>query len=475
MKGFRSNMNSKNIEILEFQDLVILVNKLNGNVFESSIELFLNEMLLNKSLKNSNFYDQIYYDKKYNKDSFRTIYISLHISSSCNMNCKYCFIKDRRHANLTLEDSKKFIDMIINEYPNAGKYIVDPTGSGEPLLKIEHLCNIGDYCKKKSGILKREVLPMIVTNGILLDKDTVQKLRDSGILFGVSLDGNKKENDMYRYSYNEDGTYNTIIKNIKRIKDRSLMGVAVTITDKNMDLVKNLKHLIKYFPTISMKPVRAIDSNMGINESNIDKIKNAYSDLHEFLLKQTRKGSLEYLSAILNGDDYFGKFLLRSILDQKVTTRCDAGIGRFSLAPSGLIYACPGSIDIDDLVVGSLDKGIDREKIEFLWDTQVNRENCQDCFAKFVCGGECFVNAYYSSGDITKKDNVMCELKRHLYKLSLMFNYKLKEISSYGVVYMGCLNKIKRFDEDKEVTNFLKKNSHISFNDLKYNKDLYQI
>jgi uncharacterized protein len=467
-------MNLKDIEILEFQDLVILVNKLNGNVFESSKELFLNKVLLNRSLKNSNFYDPIDYDKKFNKDSFRTIYISLHISSSCNMNCKYCFMKDRRDANLTFEDSKKLIDMIINEYPNAGKYIVDPTGSGEPLLKLELLCCIGNYCKKKSDILKREVLPMIVTNGILLDKDTVQKLRDSGILFGVSLDGNKKENDTYRYNYNKEGTYNTITKNIKRIKDRSLMGVAVTITNKNMDLVKNLKHLIKCFPTISMKPVRAIDSNIGINESNIDKIKNAYSDLHEFLLIQTRKGNLEYLSAILNGDDYFGKFLLRSILGQKVITRCDAGVGRFSLAPDGLIYACPGSIDIDDLVVGSLDTGIKRGKREFFWNALVNREKCQDCYAKFVCGGECFVNAYYSSGDITKKDDVMCELKKHLYKLSLMFNYQLKQMDCYSVVYSGCLNKIKRFEEDKEITSFLKNNPNISFNDLKLNRNLYK-
>jgi uncharacterized protein len=466
-------MNIDNLKEIELNDCIIIINIENGNVIELNKQLFSNKRVITKELKKNKFFDELVYSKKFNVDSFKTIYISLHISSKCNMNCKYCFMKDRKDNNLTFKDSIKFIDMIIDEYPNAGKYIVDPTGSGEPLLKLDHLCKIGDYCKQKSDELKREVLPMIVTNGLLLTEKTLEKLRKSGILFGVSLDGDKKTNEIYRYDYLENGTYKRVISNIENIKDKSLMGVALTITDKNMDLVSNLKHLIKYFPTVSMKPVRAINSNMGINKSNIEKIKNSYTELYKFVLKQTEKGNLEYLSAILNGDDYFGKFLLRSILGMKVTTRCDAGIGRFSLAPDGLIYACPGAIDIPELVVGTLNKGIDKEKREFLWNTLVNREKCQDCYARFVCGGECFVNAYYSTKSIIEKDDIMCELKRHLFKLSLMFNDYLKQMECYGVVIRGCVNKIKRFEEDKEVTNFLKNNPNVSFNDLKNNKNLY--
>ncbi|MBI9008762.1 MAG: SPASM domain-containing protein [Tenericutes bacterium] len=463
-------MDIDNLMKIELSDCIIIVNTENGDVIEVDKRLFNDKKALNKELIKNNFYEKLLYSMKFSKDSFKTVYISLHISSKCNMNCKYCFMNDRKYNNLSFEDSKKFIDMIIDEYPNAGKYIVDPTGSGEPLLELDNLCKIGEYCKQKSDDLKREVLPMIVTNGLLLTEKVVKRLRESGVLFGVSLDGDKKTNDIYRYDYLGNGTYKRVISNVKKIKDRSLMGVALTITDKNMDLVKNLKHLIKYFPTVSMKPVRVIDSNIGINESNIDKLKNSYTELYEFLLKQTTKGNLEYLSAILNGDDYFGKFLLRSILCIKVTTRCDAGVGRFSLAPDGLIYACPGAIDISELVIGSLEKGIEKEKRDFLWNTLVNRNKCQDCYAKFVCGGECFVNAYYSTKSITEKDDVMCELKRHLFKLSLAFNHYLKQMECYSVVIRGCVEKTKRFDEEKEVTNFLKRNPNVSFNDIKYHK-----
>lgn len=117
------------------------------------------------------------------------------------VNGKYITVEENIGSDkekMTFTDAKKFIDLMIDTFPKAGKYIVDPTGSGEPLLEIDLLLRIGEYCKKKSNTIKKEVLPMIVTNGTLLDSYTVSKIREAGILFGVSLDGDKKRNDFFR-------------------------------------------------------------------------------------------------------------------------------------------------------------------------------------------------------------------------------------------------------------------------------------
>ncbi|MBU1141327.1 MAG: hypothetical protein KKG64_02265, partial [Firmicutes bacterium] len=92
--------------------------------------------------------------------------------------------------------------------------------------------------QKKSGETRREVLPMLVTNGTLLSLDTVDKLRKAGVLFGVSIDGIKRAHDLNRIDYRGLGTHKTILKNIKKIKDRTLLGAAVTLTDSNKDLVQ---------------------------------------------------------------------------------------------------------------------------------------------------------------------------------------------------------------------------------------------
>jgi radical SAM protein with 4Fe4S-binding SPASM domain len=459
------------IQVLDFRGFYILISKINGSTITIDSEVYQNKDLINQLLIENNMYDEIEINGKYNKELFKTIYISLHTSSKCNMACTYCFKKDRDDTNLTFDESKRFIDMIIDEYPTAGKYIVDPTGSGEPLLNKYLLLQIGEYCKDKSNELKREALPMIVTNGTLLDKTTVQELRDAGILFGVSLDGDKASNDFYRKDFSGNSVYKKVIKNIKNIKDRSLMGVAVTLTDKNTDLVKTLKHLIKYFPTVSIKPVRSLDGNIGINKGNVDEIKKEYTKLFDFLIHETQKGNLEYIAALLNGDDYFGKFMLRLILNHKVLTRCDAGIGRFSLAQDGNIYACPGAIGIEELEVGSLEGGISYKIRDKLYKVLTEREKCNDCFARFVCGGECMVSSYYSTNKIDEVDQVMCELKKHLYKLSLLFNHIIGKTSYYKTIYLACIEKTKRFDEDSRITKYLEDNPQISFMDVKLNRE----
>lgn len=190
------------------------------------------------------------------------------------------------------------------------------------------------------------------------------------------------------------------------------------------------------------------------------------------MLSETTKGNLEYIATLLNGDDYFGKFLLRTILGKKVTTRCDAGIGRFSLAPDGCIYVCPGAIDIEELVIGSLEDGINYDVRDKFWEHLTKRVRCEDCFARFVCGGECMVSSYYAANVIYKVDDVMCELKKFLYKLSLLFYKFIYQTNNFEQIHKACIEKNKRFEEDIRFSKILDDNPDVSFMELKMNNEL---
>jgi len=411
---------------------------------------------------------------EFKHSNLKVIYISVHTSTSCNLNCKYCFRdKNARIENLGFQDVKKFIDYMIQLYPNAEKYIVDPTGSAEPLLNLPLVLEIGRYCKLKSDEVSKEVLPMLVTNGVNLTEEIVRQLREAGILFGVSIDGNKSQHNYNRIDYNEKGSYNSILKNVKNIKNRDLLGAAVTLNYANRDIVKALKFLVKFFPAISIKPVRSTLKD-GINESNIDEIMNQYDRLYNFLLGKTLVGELYYISAILNGDDYFGKFLTRVIVDLRVSTRCDAGFSRASLDAEKNIYVCPAAIGIQDLIIGTLEEGIDINKQKEIYNLLTSRKNCNNCEAKYVCGGECLVNAYYTRKSVYEKDDTMCKLKKHIFKLCLLFKAELfsRNIEIFKVVHRGCLQKIARFSEDKELKETLKLlEGRMKFTELKKIKD----
>lgn len=410
----------------------------------------------------------------YSSKMIKTVYMSLHGSSRCNLACRYCFMKEREKREISFEEAKTFMDMIINRFPDAGKFIVDPTGSGEPLLRIDFMEKIADYCHRKSDEISKEILPMLVTNGTLLSKENVSILQRSGFIFGVSMDGYKKIHDSLRVFPNGKGTFDRVLKNVKAIKHRDFLGVAVTITGENTNLVKILRQLIRYFPTISMKPVRSIDENIQIGKTSIPQLKESYDALYVFLLKKTLHGALEYLSALLNGDDYFGKFLLRVFLNYKVITRCDAGLGRFSLSPSQDIYACPGAIGIEPMIIGNMSEGLSEEKTKEIWESLSNREKCRDCEAKFVCGGECLVVSFYSGSNFSTKDPFMCELKRHLFELAVRIKFQLMENRPdlYRIILEGCNRKQHRFDQDIDLANTLEKvKGKYSFLQLKHLKD----
>ncbi len=449
----------------------IYVSRINGNQIIIPSNNNLTNIDFMRILHMNHMDDEILSQTTYKKELFKTIYISLHASSQCNLKCKYCFMQNRHDVNITNDEAKRFIDFVISEFPHAEKYIVDPTGSGEPLLRMDLILELAEYCHSKSNQICKEVLPMLVTNGTLLTKENVDRLQSAGYIFGVSVDGYKKAHDTNRVNAKQEGTYKQIIKNVKNIKHRDYLGVAVTLTNEKMDLVKAFKTLSKYFTTISVKPVRSFDRCAdGINENNIEEIKNQYTKLYKLILQRTLKGNLDYLGVLLNGDDYLGKFLLRIILNHKVSTRCDAGLGRFSLTPDKRIIACPGSIGIEEMELGNLDTGLDQAGINHFWNILSERKHCQECYVRYVCGGECMIVSFYKDKRLDSVDEVMCKLNKHLFELAVKFKFELilHNEELFNAVYEGCQIKANRFKEDKDLSETLKKlNGQYTFMELK--------
>ena len=51
-------------------------------------------------------------NQNYNYD---TINISINITKQCNLNCKYCFNKNKENKRVSVQDSIRFIEKIINK------------------------------------------------------------------------------------------------------------------------------------------------------------------------------------------------------------------------------------------------------------------------------------------------------------------------------------------------------------------------
>ena len=390
------------------------------------------------------------------------IKICLNISDACNLRCDYCFNPNKSQKKMSIDMALDFIENIINEFPNRDKYYVDLSGKGEPLLNLKTILEINNYCKDLSNKIKREILVSFVSNGTLLTKEIAKILQNNGILFGVSLDGDEHIHNLHRYDQKGNSTFNTIISNIKNIENKDYVGCAVTITKNSFDLLKTELNLLNFFKTISVKPVRLCSASF--DEKSLLEWKNEYNKLTKYLLDRAIENDFKLLFALLNGDDYFGKFIRRIILGERVLIRCDSGITRFSLDINGDVFICPASFCYDEFKIGINGKLIKNNLVK-IFNEQLENHEGDNCAFRFLCGGECLIER-----KLNKRNNsFMCSFKQHLILLAIYFSSSVyeKNIHSFNQIYKFCIEVKNRDFLNKDIVKLMKEKPYLTFNEAK--------
>lgn len=402
-----------------------------------------------------------------NFDYYSTPILSfcVNLSNACNLACDYCFNGNKDNTSIELEHVFKFLDDGFNKFPDKEKYIVDLSGSGEPLLYLKKILKIKEYCVNISNKINREVLVQFVSNGTLLTSTVAEVLQENGILFGVSLDGNRITHNLHRRTKQNEDTYDLILNNIKSIKHKDYIGVAVTLTKDTFSLKDSLIELSRVFNTISYKPVR--ECSVSFDEESVQKWAQEYDELVLFLIEETLKGNFKYIYTILNGDDYLGKFIKRLFLDQKVVIRCDGGLSRFTLNHDLKIYTCPAGCGKEEFEVGE-NCQIDLNKSRDIFYSNFFITKCKSCPLRHICGQECLIEIKNN-----EPNNYMCQYKKHIILLAIYFYEIIKEknIDIHESLYKFCLMVEKRKRKDSDLELFLRANNY-NFTD---GKRLYDV
>ncbi len=394
----------------------------------------------------------------YSNNLYKSVTFCLEISNVCNLSCSYCFNTNKTGERMRIEDAKEYLDCLFNTFNKAERYFIDVSGCGEPLMNLKFIDQVVEYAKEKSNEIDREVVVTFVTNGTLLSEEIVRFLQKRGILFGVSLDGNQFVHDANRKFVDGKGTYSTIMKNVESIEHKEFLGCAVTITKDVFPLLETLQDLSKCFSTISVKPVRS--KEYGIDKDACAKWLAEYERLEQHLEERAAIGDTSLLFRLLNGDDYFGKFITRSFLGLKALSRCDGASGRIGVSIDGLFYPCIPMIGLSSKL-GDVEKGFDHLPAKEFYENQIKRERCKSCDFRFSCGGECAVEKLENEG----VNRFMCDFKRGLILLSMIFEEGCRSFSQdvYDRIVDFCLEKRRRTSEDPKLRNFRNSHKKLSF------------
>ena len=354
---------------------------------------------------------------------------------------------------IPFEKAKDFLDKMFSTFPNGEKYFVDLSGKGEPLMNLPVILKIAEYCQDKSDELNVEVLPTFVCNGTLLSPIVAEILQKNGILFGVSLDGDKETHDLYRKDKNGEGTYSEIIHNVLQIKNREYIGCTGTLTNRVFDLKSSVVSLSKIFKTICFKPVRG--KEYGFTEESEKAWKEKYDELSLYLAECINNNDPRIFYCLMNGEDFFGRYLNRAFGGFRTMNRCDAAISRLSCDLDGNIYPCSAATCDPIFILRTDLKQVFKDNLI----AQVHL--CLECPFKKMCGGECLIEIAYNNGI----NPIMCRFKQHLILLAAYLELTCwnKNPNLYEKLQSFSIEKQKRYQKDPELYNFLSRHPELSF------------
>ena len=390
-----------------------------------------------KEFKESNVLSEINIHEKGNL-YYSDYYLKLVQSTRCNLNCLYCFAKKDKKFDMSVETAKKAILFFLDNFvpDDKRRYIIDLTGSGEPLLRLDFILKVNDFVQELKKERNINIFCQLATNGMLLTKETSSLLKKKCILFGVSLDGEKEISEKNRTGLK----YDVVAKNINDMDNKDFFGLAATYSGNNHDFIQIFKSLFAFTPeVVGMKPVRLPESDSNsINMNNIESIKDSYDRFEKWVYKQLVSGREDIFDTLMKSEDYFARFLKSTIRPFRLFYRCSAGINSFAVDAQENILICPAFIGKKQGIIGNIDNGFDLEKKKYLENLYADKITfCKNCWARYTCAGECFSVGFSDSGIFEKPTKAMCELKRYLIQLSIYFWTCLRY--EHEEIYKSCI------------------------------------
>ncbi|PID71052.1 MAG: hypothetical protein CR985_01665 [Flavobacteriales bacterium] len=161
------------------------------------------------------------------KPQCRTIVVK--IASRCNLNCSYCYMYNLGDTSYKYQPklmSHKTIDSLMHRVKEHCKkhdikrfdFVIH---GGEPLLAPQSLLEY--FLDTAKNILEPNIYCVffIQTNGTLITKEWVELFEKYDLNIGVSLDGNKKQNNKNRVYHSGKGSYNDVIRGIQFLRENN--------------------------------------------------------------------------------------------------------------------------------------------------------------------------------------------------------------------------------------------------------------
>jgi len=347
----------------------------------------------------------------------RINFMLLNVSMACQLACKYCFAEGGHYGRpehqtiMSWDVAKAAIDMM--DFRDVEGYsIAVGFFGGEPLMNWDVIENSIRYVKQITAEYKlTRVAFNMTTNGIGLTSERAKFLLDNDCRPMISIDGCESTHNSMRPAKASD--LNSWKSSVQGYETWLSLGgppltVRATITAKDTDVV-SMNNLFRGigFGAINSQLVQTEDPDLKLS----------LQQLHQFEGQQI---------ALLN-DDVTKSTDLRRVFDalrqaHPRTRFCGVGHSGYAVQPNGDIFLCHRFATDDTFKIGHVSRGLDSGVLDRFtgWSTN-SSPSCFRCWARHICGGGCYAENYFATGDPVSPNPERCYLTKSMLYHSIEF------------------------------------------------------
>jgi uncharacterized protein len=362
------------------------------------------------------------------RDDTEQLRVTVLTTLQCNFACDYCFQGDHGDYNkfaekMSLETAREVTAWIEERLDTLRpeKFVLTLFG-GEPLLNLPVAYYLAERCKELCT--ERGIQPGIslITNGLLLTPDVVERLVACG-LYGVkiTLDGDRDTHNRMRPLRGRQGTFDRIVDNVRRVAHMVPITIGGNFDESTADSYPALLDFLREqefadkIVKINFKPIIKAPDTTPKGVIPLTLIGNGDKPLGGTCMTSAGAGSLSGTGSSVCDSCHFVDekmaFLRSETRKRGFPTPDGVHMGpceihrrhAHTIGPDGSLYACPGFTGSKTESTGHIDgrqeslRQLAAERFERL---SPKKEECGDCSFIPVCGGGCSVAAHTELRDM---------------------------------------------------------------------------
>jgi uncharacterized protein len=360
----------------------------------------------------------------------RIVSVTLNVASICNLDCVYCwnrggaYGRDEKQKLMDRETAIAAVDLAAQNGFEKGDILVDFYG-GEPLLNFDVIKATMEHCKKieKSNGGGRTFSYKVTTNGTILTDEMVDFFGSMGITLGVSIDGSKKVHNRNRPFPGGGKSWDIIRRNVEKAVNSNRIHVSAraTLVPPDISMVKATKSLFRegFYDT-------EVEFASEASEAFKPGGKPIYSEEEDEAMKREYlKFAKFYLGYTLHNDEAIdigiSNNITRVLHETDRFSPCGAGSNFITISEDGTIYPCIGFVGMPEYILGTVKDGFDLDSLAGFRHSMrcviYEAEECADCWARYICKGNCPANNEQHNRDFNKPYQRGCEWLK--YKLEV--------------------------------------------------------